>query len=325
APLVYYEGDTIVNLESEVARAAKLKCSSCGLKGAALGCYVKSCRRTYHERRAMWCRTHMSKNRSREKSMSGKPVAGQKHHVPIQMISKQPDFLATSTTGANKLVFCGSAVSGEEKYHLVKVASDCGAIVSKCWKPDVTHVIAATDSNGACTRTLKVLMAILKGSWILTVDWLKACNEANQLVNEEPYEVHLDTHGCFGGPKNGRLRASENEQKLFDGFYFYFNGEFVPAYKNDLLSLVITAGGTVIESKDQLVALSYGGQVTAKTLVVYNLDRPKGCSLEHEGSIMLQRLEQAEDLADKIGSQVIGHTWVLESIAACKLQPLLAH
>ncbi|KAK2978135.1 hypothetical protein RJ640_029129, partial [Escallonia rubra] len=240
-------------------------------------------------------------------------------------VSKQPDFLATSTTGANKLVFCGSALSGEEKYHLVKVASDCGATVSKCWKPDVTHVIAATDSNGACARTLKVLMAILKGSWILTVDWLKACNEANQLVNEEPYEVCLDTHGCFGGPKNGRLRAFENVQKLFDGFYFYFNGEFVPAYKNDLLSLVKTAGGTVIESKDQLVALSYGGQVTPKTLVVYNLDRPKGCSLEDEGSIMLQRLEQAEDLADKIGSQVIGHTWILESIAACKLQPLCEH
>lgn len=37
-----------MNLESELARASKLKCSSCGLKGAALGCFAKSCRRTYH-------------------------------------------------------------------------------------------------------------------------------------------------------------------------------------------------------------------------------------------------------------------------------------
>ncbi|TYG89502.1 hypothetical protein ES288_A12G104400v1 [Gossypium darwinii] len=28
--------------------------------------------------------------------------------------------------------------------------------VSKFWRPDVAHVIASTDENGACTRTLKV-------------------------------------------------------------------------------------------------------------------------------------------------------------------------
>lgn len=37
-----------MNLESELARASKLKCSGCGLKGAALGCFAKSCRRSYH-------------------------------------------------------------------------------------------------------------------------------------------------------------------------------------------------------------------------------------------------------------------------------------
>lgn len=47
-PRVFYEGDYIRNLESELARAAKLKCSLCGLKGAGLGCFAKSCRRTYH-------------------------------------------------------------------------------------------------------------------------------------------------------------------------------------------------------------------------------------------------------------------------------------
>jgi hypothetical protein len=31
-----------------LARASKIKCSVCGLKGAALGCLVKSCRKSYH-------------------------------------------------------------------------------------------------------------------------------------------------------------------------------------------------------------------------------------------------------------------------------------
>lgn len=53
---------------------------------------------------------------------------------------------------------------------LVKFANVCGATVCKSWNPSVTHVIAATDEKGACTRTLKVLMAILGGKWILTID-----------------------------------------------------------------------------------------------------------------------------------------------------------
>lgn len=53
---------------------------------------------------------------------------------------------------------------------VVKFASMFGATVTKFWKPNVTHVIAATDAQGACTRTLKVLMAILNGRWILNID-----------------------------------------------------------------------------------------------------------------------------------------------------------
>lgn len=48
APQVYYEADTVKNLKAELARGMKIKCTKCSLKGAALGCYVKSCRRSYH-------------------------------------------------------------------------------------------------------------------------------------------------------------------------------------------------------------------------------------------------------------------------------------
>lgn len=48
APRVFFVGETIKNLKTELARSAKLKCSSCGMRGAALGCYKKSCRRSYH-------------------------------------------------------------------------------------------------------------------------------------------------------------------------------------------------------------------------------------------------------------------------------------
>ncbi|KAL6508887.1 hypothetical protein OROHE_021446 [Orobanche hederae] len=48
APKIYFKDGIIQNLESELVRANKLKCSSCGKKGAGLGCYSESCHRSYH-------------------------------------------------------------------------------------------------------------------------------------------------------------------------------------------------------------------------------------------------------------------------------------
>ena len=36
-----------------------------------------------------------------------------------------------------------------------------------------------------------------------------------QPVDEEPYEVGLDNHGCHDGPKTGRLRALDNVSAYF--------------------------------------------------------------------------------------------------------------
>ncbi|XP_022847162.1 BRCA1-associated RING domain protein 1-like isoform X1 [Olea europaea var. sylvestris] len=335
SPQVYYAGETIKNLEPELARAAKLKCSRCGLKGAALGCFAKSCRRSYHVPCAveipgcrwdcddflMLCPVHKSTKFPSEKSHSKKQKHGEHYSASARISSVKLNFWATSPNGPKELVFCGSSLSSKEKHLLFKFATLCGGTVSKSWSPDVTHVIAATDEKGAFSRTLKVLMAILNGRWILTIDWLKACMEANRPVNEEPYEVNMDNHGCCDGPKNGRLRASTNAPKLFDGFQFYFSGDFVPAYKNDLLELVTVGGGTIIENMEQMIAERHNEQAISTLLVVYNQDSPQGCLAEEASSSLLQRFEDANNLATKIGSLVIPHTWILETIAACRLLP----
>jgi PHD-like zinc-binding domain len=48
APEIYYQGDRVMNLESEIRRTAKLTCAKCGLKGAALGCFYEPCPKSYH-------------------------------------------------------------------------------------------------------------------------------------------------------------------------------------------------------------------------------------------------------------------------------------
>ncbi|KAL9431163.1 hypothetical protein AB3S75_026369 [Citrus x aurantiifolia] len=336
APKVYYVGDTVKNLKAELARGSKLKCSRCGLKGAALGCYVKSCRRSYHvpcaleisecrwdtENFLVLCPVHSSVKFPIEKS-GHRSIRNRA--VPLQLTPQEPSFWGSSPNKAKEWVFCGSALSVEEKLLLVRFGSMIGVPVSKFWKPNVTHVIAATDAKGSCTRTLKVLMAILNGNWVLKIDWIKACMEAMNPVGEEPYEINLDNHGCEDGPKTGRLRALNKAPKLLDGLSFYFSGNFMLGYKEDLQSLVITAGGTIWKSEGELLAQCCNDETApSKVLVVYNLDFPEGSLIGEEVSTIWKRLNEAEELASKIGCRVIGHTWLLESIAAHKLQPFLS-
>ncbi|RDX80310.1 BRCA1-associated RING domain protein 1 [Mucuna pruriens] len=334
APQVYFVDEVVKNLKAEVARGAKLKCSKCNLKGAALGCFVKSCRRTYHVPCAMdistcrWdhedflllCPVHShvkfpcEKLRSKKQAIRKPPTLS---HLP----SHHSNPLEASKDDSEKMVLCGSALSNEEKILLINYANKAGATVTKFWTSNVTHVIAATDANGACSRTLKVLMAILNGRWVLNVDWIKASMGEINPVEEEPYEINLDNQGCQGGPSAGRLRALANEPKLFSGLKFYFSGDYVATYKEDLEELIEVGGGTVLRSKEELEAQRHESEMdSSKLLVVYNLDPPQGCKLGEEVSILWQRLNEAEDLAATTGYQVIGHTWILESIAACKLQ-----
>lgn len=50
-----------------------------------------------------------------------------------------------------------------------ELAKSSGAVLLGSWDPSITHVIASTNENGACKRTLKVMMGILEGKWILSI------------------------------------------------------------------------------------------------------------------------------------------------------------
>ncbi|GLU07783.1 hypothetical protein SLE2022_247300 [Rubroshorea leprosula] len=101
-------------------------------------------------------------------------------------------------------------------------------------------------------------------------------------------------------------------------------GDFVSAYKQDLINLVVAAEGIVSTISEELLGCNTHDQAAALSsrVAVYNLDPPEGSELEEEVSIMWQRINEAQELATKIGGQVTGHTWLLESIAAYKLKPL---
>ncbi|XP_072955600.1 BRCA1-associated RING domain protein 1 [Typha angustifolia] len=333
APQVFFSGDTAMNLEPELARASKIKCSSCGLKGAALGCYAKSCRRSFHVPCAyeipecrwdpvsflLLCPAHSSHKLPCDRSKTKDKIKAKRQLSSSNLLlddltsssKKQSDEVwAASSSLTREWMICGSALSSKDKEILDDFVNLTGVSVANNWKPNVTHVIAATDERGACGRTLKVLMAILGGKWVLTVDWLQACLEARHPVSEEPYEISYDVHGSFDGPRTGRIRAMQKAPKLFASLAFYFSGHFMPYYKGHLEDLILAAGGSILKKNE----------LSEASLILYSTEPPQGSDPNDLAEVIKRRKEEAEELATTTGSRVIAHTWLLDSIAACSVQ-----
>ncbi|XLT38271.1 hypothetical protein HN873_069563 [Arachis hypogaea] len=339
APNVYFD-DNAINLEAEISRSRRIKCGFCGLKGAALGCYEKSCRRSFHVPCAKWtthcrwdmenfvmlcplhtscilpCESSGSKGKSNKCRTRDSKSLAFKHGPTNQK--------GTALGSYKKIVLCCSALSIQERDIVSEFQRVTKVTVLKKWDSSVTHVIASTDENKACKRTLKVLMGILEGKWILNIEWIKACMKEMKPVDEESYEINLDIHGIHDGPHLGRLRVLNKQPKLFDGFKFYFVGDFMPSYKGYLQDLVTAAGGVILNRKPVSgdANSTSPGMHPPQTLIIYNLELPDKCSPSKRDTISTQRRHDAEVLASSTGSKIASNTWILNSIAACKLQIL---
>ena len=81
----------------------------------------------------------------------------------------------------------------------------------KCAEFDstVTHVIVPGDT---VQSTLKCMLGILSGCWILKFEWVKACLQSKECEQEEKYEIPE-------GPQKSRL----NREQLVFSFWFYFH------------------------------------------------------------------------------------------------------
>ncbi|KAK9055985.1 hypothetical protein SSX86_027072 [Deinandra increscens subsp. villosa] len=338
APNVYFEDDIAVNLEAELTRSKRIKCSCCGLKGAALGCYEKSCRKSFHftcakltpqcrwddDNFVMLCPLHASQKLPNE--TCGSQLKVKKKYVPKrQAIVKQSQLDVGDTVDTTsrwesygmftKMVLCCSALTHTEKETIEKFEKLSGVTVLKNWDSRVTHVIASVDENGACRRTLKYLIGIIEGKWILNIEWIKACLEVKKPVDEQLYEINIDIHGFKGGPKLGRSRLLNKEPKLFSGYKFFFTGDFVASYKGYLHDLIVAAGGTILHRKPI-------PKNNEQQFLIYSLELPDKLKGNEHNLILSQRKSNAETLANSCGAVAVSNSWILNSIAACKLQNL---
>ncbi|XP_054442151.1 BRCA1-associated RING domain protein 1 isoform X2 [Pteronotus mesoamericanus] len=137
------------------------------------------------------------------------------------------------------LVLIGSGLSSEQQKKLSQLAAILK--VKKCAEFDstVTHVIVPGDT---VQSTLKCMLGILGGCWILKFEWVKACLQSGAWAQEDEFEIS-------GGPQRSRLNREQLLPKLFDGCYFYFGGIFRHHPKDNLMKLVTAAGGQILNRK----------------------------------------------------------------------------
>ncbi|XP_006867847.1 PREDICTED: BRCA1-associated RING domain protein 1 [Chrysochloris asiatica] len=141
--------------------------------------------------------------------------------------------------GDRPLVLIGSGLSTEQHSMLSELAAVLKA--KKCAEFDstVTHVIVPGDT---VQNTLKCMLGILSGCWILRFDWVKACLQRKRCEEEEKYEIP-------DGPQKSRLNREQLLPNLFDGCYFFFGGPFRHHPKDNLVKLVTAAGGQLLRRK----------------------------------------------------------------------------
>uniref|UniRef100_A0ACD5T8Q5 Uncharacterized protein n=1 Tax=Avena sativa TaxID=4498 RepID=A0ACD5T8Q5_AVESA len=337
APDVYFEDDSVFNLTAELTRSKRIKCACCGVKGAALGCFDKSCRKSFHftcaklvpecrwdnENFVMLCPLHQSSKLPKETSepkKQSKRMSAPKCPSQVKSSEDCSNNWKWPSGSPQKWVLCCSALSAAEKGVVSEFAKLAGVPISTSWSPSVTHVIASTDLSGACKRTLKFLMAILNGKWIVSIDWVKACMDRMEPVDEQKFEVATDVHGVTGGPRSGRQRVVNKQPKLLDGMRFYLHGDYTKSYRGFLQDLVVAAGGAVLHrkpvSRDQQKLLDD----TSPVMVIYSLENQEKAKLGDDAR--RRQADDAQALACASGGKAASSAWIIESVAACSLQPL---
>nr|XP_045615700.1 BRCA1-associated RING domain protein 1-like [Procambarus clarkii] len=150
----------------------------------------------------------------------------------------------------DKIVLLGSGLSAENLRKLDNLAKLLRARVTSEFSMDVTHIIAhCTQERIVSQRTLKYMMGVVSGKWILSHTWMDDCLSQEQAVNPQPYEVIGSSHNSTSSaPAKARSHVEKMHPGLFNGCHMFLWGNFCEPYPNKkgLEAIIKAGGGTVL-------------------------------------------------------------------------------
>jgi hypothetical protein len=93
-------------------------------------------------------------------------------------------------------------------------------------------------------------------------------------------------------------------------------GSFVGAYKADLQALLKAGGGEILTMMPDAPDVN----TEARDVIVYSKDVSDN-DMEYRDEVIKARYVEAKSYAGIVGSKVVSHIWILDSVAAYELQP----
>lgn len=156
--------------------------------------------------------------------------------------------IASTSIIIGPFVIATTNLKAQENVEIQKCCDCFGGKVVSAFKNDVTHIVCGTDKNMiSSSRTMKYLLGVLTGKWLVSYKWITDCLKENKWLPESSYEVKGAPGACEDVPQKSRLNNFKCLPKLFDGCSFYLSGVYSKHLpKEKVMNLVTLGGGKVL-------------------------------------------------------------------------------
>lgn len=167
--------------------------------------------------------------------------------VPPKVVALRSGGVASSPPP----VLLASGLDEAQCRDLTRCAEMLGGSCRSSFSEEVSHLVVSCDERGNCRqRTLKVLSALVTGTWILSFSWVEACLQQGRRVDELEHEAKgTRQHPDNGAPARARLRRASHADRLFSGLSAVLQGPFARGPSKDDLAALLGLGGASLLSR----------------------------------------------------------------------------
>jgi len=122
-----------------------------------------------------------------------------------------------------------------------------GFIVERKVSSTTTHVVTCGER-----RTMNLLKGILRGCWVVDVQWVRQCSEAGKWLSEEPYEIkHMSSASVCARLERQAFGGANYSMDLLSKCGTFFVTRSTDANYKDIEELIKLAKGVIVRrSKD---------------------------------------------------------------------------
>ncbi|KAK8768403.1 hypothetical protein V5799_015134 [Amblyomma americanum] len=199
--------------------------------------------------------------------------------------------------GGGPVLLLASGLDEAQCQALAQCARLLGGSCATSFSRQVSHLVVTCDKQGnCCQRTLKVLSAMVAGTWIVNFSWVEECLQRGVRADEAAHEAQgVRQHPNSGAPQRARLSGGGT---LFSCYSVVLQGPFARGPSRDELATLLTLGGAQL-----LARVPPSGHDQQTVLVV--TDQPHASATNRSSAAVL-----------------VEPSWVLDSISRFELAPL---